>query len=64
MVTKKKRKLPDLQILIGYEDLQELLNAAAEVDTLRKEQQRNREQISALRSQFVELMDRFREIQD
>lgn len=64
MATKKKRKLPDLQILIGYEDLQELLNAAAEVDTLRKEQQRNREQISALRSQFVELMDRFREIQD
>lgn len=64
MSTKKKRKLPDLQILIGYEDLQDLLNAAAEVESLRKEQQRNRDQISALRAQFVELLDRFREIQD
>lgn len=64
MATRKKRKLPDLQILIGYEDLQELLYAASEVETLRKEQQLNRDQIAALRSMFTELMERFREIQD
>ena len=64
MATRKKRKLPDLQILIGYEDLQELLYAASELDTLRKEQQQNRDQIAALRLQFTELMERLSEIQD
>ena len=58
------RKLPELQVIIPYKDLQQLLSAAGEVDSLKKEQQRNRDQISALRNQFLELMERFREIQD
>lgn len=64
MATRKKRNLPDLQILIGYEDLQELLYAAGEVETIKAEQEQNRMQMAALRLQFTELMERFREIQD
>lgn len=64
MATNKKRKLPELQVLIGYNDLQELLYAAGEVETIKEEQQLNRTQMAALRLQFTELMERLREIQD
>ena len=64
MATKKKRKLPKIQVLIDYNDLQELLCAAGEIELLREEQEQNRTQMSALRLQFTELMECFREIQD
>lgn len=60
----RKHKLPNLQVLIDYKDLQELLVAAAEVDSLRVDLAHAQDQIAALRSQFVELMDVFREIND
>ena len=58
------KKLPDLQVLIPYKDLQQLLNAAGEVESLKDEQQQNRDQMAALRLQFTELMERLIEIQD
>lgn len=58
------RKLPELQVIIPYKDLQRLLYAAGEVESLKVEQQQNRNQMSALRLQFTELMERFKEIQD
>lgn len=58
------KKLPDLQVIIPYKDLQQLLYAAGEVDSLKIEQQHSRDQIAALRNQFLELMERFSEIQD
>ena len=61
---KMAKKLPDLQVLIPYKDLQQLLYAAGEVETLKAEQQQNRAQLAALRLQFVELMERFHEIQE
>ena len=64
MAAPKKRKLPELQVLIGYNDLQELLYAAGEVETIKEEQEQNRIQMAALRLQFTELMERFSEIQD
>lgn len=63
-MAKKKRKLPEIQVLIGYTDLQELLYAAGEVESLKDEQQQNRDQMAALRLQFTELMERLNEIQD
>lgn len=59
-----RKQLPDLQVIIPYKDLQHLLNAAGEVETLRSEQKTLREQQAALRHQFTELMERFREIKD
>lgn len=64
MAGNRRHKMPSLQVLIDYKDLQELLLAAAAVDDLRKDVQRSQEQISALRGQFVELMEVFREIND
>lgn len=64
MAAPSKRKLPDLQVLIPYKDLQQLLNAAGEVESLKAEQRQNRDQMAALRLQFTELMERLNEIQD
>lgn len=58
------KKLPDLQVLIPYKDLQQLLSAAGEVESLKSDLKRNGEQLAALRFQFTELMERFHEIQD
>lgn len=58
------KKLPELQVLIPYKDLQQLLRAAGEVDELRNETKRQREQLAALRLQFSDLLERFRDIKD
>ena len=58
------KRLPDIQVLIPYCDLCRLLAASAEVESLKKENGQIREQLGALRYQFMELMERFREIQD
>ena len=61
---KKRLPLPDLQVIIQYRDLVELLAAAYEVDALRNEVKLLRAQQSALRLQFTELMELFREYKD
>lgn len=50
---------PDIQVLIPYKTLCELLNASDEVKELRKDIKRLNKQHEALRSQFLELMEAF-----
>lgn len=57
-------KLPDIQVVIPYKDLVELLEASKEIKDLRSDNKRLHEQLGALRSQFTELMDQFRELKD
>ena len=49
--------------MIPYKTLQELLGASAEVELLRKENGKMRDEVSALRRQFTELMEKFKELQ-
>lgn len=57
------KRLPDIQVMIPYKTLQELLGASAEVELLRKENGKMRDEVSALRRQFTELMEKFKELQ-
>ena len=57
-------KLPDIQVVLPYKDLVELLEASKEIKDLRSDNKRLHEQLGALRSQFLELMDQFRELKD
>ena len=64
-MAKRRLNIPaDVQVIIPYSDLVELLSAAYEVGILREEQKRLRSQIGALRMQFTELMELYREYQD
>ena len=58
------KKLPDIQVLISYKDLQQLLQASYELESLKRDNGNLLDQMAALRSQFTELMEKFREIQD
>lgn len=49
-------KFPDLQVVLPYKTLLELLEASQAVDSLRKDNERLSVQMAALRSQFTELM--------
>lgn len=64
MMSTPRKKLPDVQVLIPYKTLQELLMAAAVAEENKKEILFLREQFSALRFQFTELMEVFHEYQD
>lgn len=64
MMSTPRKKLPDVQVLIPYKTLQELLMAAAAAEENKKEILFLRDQISALRLQFTELMEVFHEYQD
>lgn len=57
-------KLPDIQVLIPYKDLMELLEASRQIEILMKDNKRLHEQLGALRSQFTELLDQFRDLKD
>ena len=57
-------KLPDIQVVLPYKVLLELLEASKEIKDLRSDNKRLHEQLGALRSQFLELMDQFRELKD
>lgn len=59
-----RKQLPDLQVIIPYKDLQQLLSAAGEVETLRGEAKSLQDQMSALRHDFTTLMEMFQEIKD
>lgn len=64
-MAKKRFSIPaDVQVIIPYSDLVELLKASYEVATLREEQKRLRSQISALRLQFTELIELYNTYQD
>ena len=49
---------PDIQVILSYKQLEELLEAAKEVRQLRIEVKRLRDQQSSLRYQFIELMEK------
>lgn len=57
-------KQPDIQVLIPYQTLCELLEAPKEVIKLRSDLQRLVVQQDRLRAQFVELLDSFGELKD
>lgn len=52
-------KLPDIQVVLPYKDLVELLEASREIKRLEADNKRLHEQVGALRSQFLELMEQF-----
>lgn len=63
-----KKSVPELQVVLPYSRLLELLDAAQAVEDLRRENKRLEEQLSALRSQFTEMLvvlgDLKKEIED
>ena len=65
MATKKRPSIPaDINVIIPYRDLVELLSAAYEVVELREEIRRCRNQVSALRLTFTEVLEKFNEYCD
>lgn len=52
-------KLPDIQVVLPYKDLVELLEASRQIESLKEDNKRLHEQLVALRSQFLELMEQF-----
>lgn len=50
-------------VLIPYKQLEELLKAAGEISQLRHEVKRLEAQHAALKGQFLELMELFRELE-
>lgn len=52
----------NLQVIIPYRELVTLLNASQRVEALDKKMERVLEQQAALRGQFVELMETFRQL--
>ena len=58
------KRLPDIQVLIPYRDLCSLLAASAELESLKKDYGLILDQLGALRHQFTELLEQFRQIQD
>lgn len=56
-----KRK-PEIQVLIPYSQLVELLGASQQVEKLQGDVDSLKDQNSALRLQFTELMERLRQL--
>lgn len=63
-----KNSVPELQVVLPYSRLLELLQAAQAVEDLKRENKILSDQLGALRSQFTELMevigDLKREVED
>lgn len=55
-------KHPELQVLIPYKDLMELLEASRQIEQLKKDNKRLHIKLDALRSQFLELLDAFADL--
>lgn len=53
---------PDIHVMIPYKDLEELLKASRKVLNLERDMKRLALQQSALRLQFLELLEKFREL--
>ena len=56
--------LPDLQVLIPYEELVKLATASERVDELLQKVSSLESQQTALRGQFIEVMEAFGELRD
>ena len=56
------KRIPELQVLIPYSQLVDLLKASEKVDSLTRDNLQLHDQLGALRSQFVELMEKFAEL--
>lgn len=54
--------LPDLYVLISYQQLQGLLQAAGELQTLRYDMKRLAEQVEALRGIQTQCLDKYQEL--
>ena len=54
--TQEQPKLPDIQVLIPYKQLEDLLQAGTELKALRVEMKRYREQLGRLRGMIYEIM--------
>lgn len=52
---------PDIQVIIPYKQLEDLLQASVELKSLRVEVKRLTAQQAALRYQFIELMEKLKE---
>lgn len=57
-------KHPQLQVLIPYKDLMELLEASREIEQLKQDNKRMHTKFDALRSQFLELMEAFGDLKN
>lgn len=55
-------KSDDLQVIISYKQLTELLNASQKVDDLTRKVDLVLQQQDAMRCQFLELMEAFRQL--
>ena len=55
-LTKGQPHLPEIQVLIPYKQLEELLQASSELKSLRLEVKRLRDQMGAIRSIMTEVM--------
>lgn len=64
-MAKKRPVIPsDINVIIPYRDLVELLGVAYEVADLREEVKRCRQQLSAMRLTFTEVLEKFSEYND
>lgn len=57
MVKKKAYVPPEIQVIMPYETLQELLSVAHSVEDLKQEIEHRDQQIAALRGQMVDVFD-------
>lgn len=57
-------KLPELQVVIPYKTLTELLSAAEDVPKLKKDLAFRDQQIAALRSQLTEVFETIRDLRE
>ena len=56
--------LSDLQVVLPYRDVVALLEASRKVDSLQAQIVALRTEQAALRGQFLDVMERFRELKD
>ena len=52
----------DIQVLISYKDLEQLLKAVEEIPKMRKEVERYYEQVVSLKGMYSEVLDRVSEL--
>lgn len=63
-MTAPRKRMPDVQVMVPYKTLEKLLLAAAVAEENQKDISFLRQQISALRFQFTELMEIFNDYKD
>lgn len=56
--------MSELQVVLPYKDLVGLLEASRQVDDLNRQLAAMRQEQAALRGQFVEVLEQFRDLKD